>query len=299
MKIFPFVHEHGGRIAVVSPRLPTSCFVFAAMLSVGGVLAQQKPLTADTAVPQRKSAASNAADIPPPWVVPAPRLKKETYFSNLADGSSIETPFLLKFGLTGVGLAPIVKAVPMTGHHHLLVNRDLPMDFGKPLPFDDQYIHFGKGQMETVLTFAPGEYQLRLVLADERHIPNFVYSKPLRITVTKKNESVDPKSLVVPGVEILEPKQGQLLNVPFRLALHASGLNVSNVALAEKGTGHFRVRLKPDTGREETISLGNGFTEVWIAPPPGGYAAKVEFVDNTDTNRVLATSPATLFRVGR
>ena len=39
-----------------------------------------------------------------------------------------------------------------SGHHHLLVNRDLPLDFKAALPFNEQYIHFGKGQMETVLT---------------------------------------------------------------------------------------------------------------------------------------------------
>ena len=69
-----------------------------------------------------------AADGVHPWVVPPPRLNKSAYFSNLSDGASIETPFLLKFGLTGIGIAPIVKPVKGTGHHHLLVNRDLPMD---------------------------------------------------------------------------------------------------------------------------------------------------------------------------
>ena len=178
-----------------------------------------------------------AADGLHPWVVPAPRLLKETYFSNLQDGAAIETPFLLKFGLTGMGIAPIVKPVAMTGHHHLLVNRDLPLDFSKPLPFNDQYIHFGKGQMETVLTFAPGKYQLRLVFADEKHIPNFVYSKPLNITVTKKNDNVDPKSLVTKGVAIQMPRSGDKLSAPFRVAMHASGMNISSIALARGRLG--------------------------------------------------------------
>ena len=39
-------------------------------------------------------AVATAAEGPHPWVVPAPRLVKETYFSNLQDGASIETPFL-------------------------------------------------------------------------------------------------------------------------------------------------------------------------------------------------------------
>jgi hypothetical protein len=240
-----------------------------------------------------------AADGLHPWVVPAPRLLKETYFSNLQDGASIETPFLLKFGLTGMGIAPIVKPVAMTGHHHLLVNRDLPLDFSKPLPFNDQYIHFGKGQMETVLTFAPGKYQLRLVFADEKHIPNFVYSKPLNITVTKKNDNVDPKSLVTKSVSIQFPHNGDKLSTPFRVAMHASGMNISNIALREAGSGHFRLRVKPEGGREEVIALDNGFTEVWLKPPPGAYSARVEFIDNVSASQVLASSEPVAFRVER
>ena len=232
-----------------------------------------------------------------PWVAPAPRLKKEAYFSNLETGASIETPFLLKFGLTGVGLAPIPRAVAKTGHHHLLVNRDLPLDFSKPLPFNDQYMHFGKGQMETVLNFAPGAYQLRLVLADEKHIPNFVYSKPISITVTKKNEGVDPKSLVHKGVAILSPQTGATVQAPFRVQCHAFGLNVASAAVTEKGSGHFRLRLSTEGGRVEVITMNNGFTEVWLNPPPGNYGVRLEFMDNTAPEEALATSAPVSFRV--
>jgi hypothetical protein len=240
---------------------------------------------------------ASATDVLHPWVVPPPRLNKTAYFSNLADGASIETPYLLKFGLTGIGLSPIVKAVPGTGHHHLLVNRELPLDFTKPLPFDDQYIHFGKGQMETVLNFPPGKYTLRLVLADEKHIPNFVYGKPITVTVTRKNDKVDPKSLVTKNVAILEPAAGDTLQPPFRISFHASGMNVSSTALTEPGTGHFRLRIKPESGREEVISMSNGFTEVWLHPPAGAYNARVEFIDNTGPDKVLSISEPVSFRV--
>jgi hypothetical protein len=234
-----------------------------------------------------------------PWIVPAPRLLKETYFSNVRDGDSIETPFVLKFGLTGMGLAPIVQPVPMTGHHHLLVNRELPLDFTKPLPFNDQYIHFGKGQMETVLTFPPGKYQLRLVLADDKHIPDFVYSKPISITVTKKNDSVDAKTLSTKGVAILLPHAGEKVTTPFRVAMHASKLNVSNVALHEAGSGHFRLRLKNEAGREEIIALDNGYTEVWLKPPAGSYTGRVEFIDNATSGQIVADSQPVSFKVER
>ena len=157
-----------------------------------------------------------------PWQAAQSGQGGDAYFVNLGNGDKIETPFLVKFGLSGGwGLAPISKASSgKSGHHHLLVNRDLPLDFKQALPFTEQYIHFGKGQMETVLNLAPGTYKLRLLLADDKHIPHFVYSKPLNITVSKKT-TTDPKTLVKPGVEMLVANGEQ--KRPFRVQFHASG----------------------------------------------------------------------------
>lgn len=214
----------------------------------------------------------------------------ETYFTNLRDGDRIETPFLLKFGLSRYGLAPIVKKVPGAGHHHLLVNRELPLDFKQPLPFTDQYIHFGKGQMETVLSLAPGEHTLRLLLADDKHIPYFIYSKPLRITVTRKNANVDPKGLVKPGVEILEPRSGEALRPPLRVRLHASGLNIGHADVQEAGVGHFRLIAERTGAPPERIDLTKGQTEVWLAPPDGRYKLRVELIPNDERQPVMAVS---------
>ncbi len=242
--------------------------------------------------------ASNSAladDVVHPWLRPPPRLDKESYFSNLKNGDSIETPFVVKFGLTGIGLAPVGAPVPKTGHHHLLVNRAMPVDFTQPLPFNDNYIHFGKGQMETVLTFKPGKYTLRLLLADDRHIPNFVHSEAIAITVTKRNEALDASSLVVPAVAVLRPRARETVKTPFRVAFHVSGFNVSNSALQQKGSGHFRLRMRSDAGREEVIDLTNGYTEAWLAPPVGRYTARVEFIDNTVPDKVLLSSESVAF----
>ena len=156
---------------------------------VGQVAAQTAPAKVPAPAPATATAMFAQTPLAPhPWIAVMPRLAAEAYFANLVDGEKIETPFLVKFGLSGGwGLAPI--AAPMggkSGHHHLLVNRDLPLDFKQALPFTDQYIHFGKGQMETVLNLAPGNYKLRMLLADDKHLPHFVYSKPLSITVIKK-----------------------------------------------------------------------------------------------------------------
>lgn len=228
-----------------------------------------------------------------PWQTPLRPGNAEAYFTNLEDGAKIETPFRAAFGLSGGwGLAVITSATAgKSGHHHLLVNRDLPLDFKKALPFNDQYIHFGKGQMETVLTLEPGDYSLRLLLADDKHLPRFVYSKPIKITVTKKNKDTDPKSLVKKGISLLNLMADARLSAPFKVGFHASGLNVAHLNQKEKDTGHFRLTVSPQGGgKPAELDFVNGQTEVWLSPPLGAYVLKLDFVDNANPGKTLVES---------
>lgn len=228
--------------------------------------------------------------VPHPWVAVMPRLAAEAYFANLVDGDKIEMPFLVKFGLSGGwGLAPIASPVSgKSGHHHLLVNRDLPLDFKQALPFSDQYIHFGKGQMETVLNLAPGIYKLRMLLADDKHLPHFVYSKPLSITVIKTN-AIDSKSLVKKGISLGVAETG--LSRPFRVQFHASGLNVAHQVQREKDTGYFRLMVLPSAGgKSAELDFVNGQTEVWLEPPAGEYTLKLDLIDSANPGKVLASA---------
>lgn len=244
-------------------------------------------------------AAANAAPNHPWLSSPLRAPQPETYFSNLKDGAQIETPFVLKFGLSRYGLAPITKVVQHAGHHHLLVDRDLPLDFDKPLPFNAQYVHFGKGQMETVLDFPPGNYKLRLLLANDKHIPYFIYSKPLNVVVTRKREGVDPKSVVQPGVSLLAPASGDSVQVPFRIVFHASGMNVGNQEVADKGVGHFRLVAEKAGAPTERIAFTNGATEAWLAPPVGDYRFRVELVGNAQGDVMSTSTPIEIKVVNR
>ena len=171
-------------------------FSLAALLLVAAL-----PVWAQSPVPS-----ADESEIPVhPWVVPSPR-SAETYFTNLKDGATYEAPFVARFGLSMRGLVPAGQTVGRAGHHHLLVNKDLPLDFKKPLPFTDQYIHFDQGQMEMLVNLPPGKYQFRLLLADQGHIPYFVYSKLLTLTVSKQDKAVAPASVQGPArVELLSP----------------------------------------------------------------------------------------------
>jgi hypothetical protein len=88
------------------------------------------------------------------------------------DGDVVPPTFLVKFMVSGMGLAPAGTKIDNTGHHHLLIDiEDLPpMD--QPLPASEQLLHFGGGQTETQLTLAPGKHSLQLVFADYNHRPH-------------------------------------------------------------------------------------------------------------------------------
>ena len=75
-------------------------------------------------------------------------------------------------------------ATPQSGHHHLLVDADLP-NLSLPIPATDNYIHFGDGSTSTEISLEPGTHTLRLLLGDHLHIPHDppVVSDPITINV--------------------------------------------------------------------------------------------------------------------
>lgn len=114
---------------------------------------------------------------------PSPKGATATIVSP-ADGAEIEGPVTVIFSLKGMGIAPAGVERENTGHHHLLINRDLPA-LDEPLATDDTLIHFGGGQTQAILDLVPGTYSLRLILGDHNHIPHNppVISQPLTIRV--------------------------------------------------------------------------------------------------------------------
>ena len=108
----------------------------------------------------------------------------ELYFIEPKDGEIYSEEVEVKFGLKDFGVAPAGYNIPNTGHHHLIINADLP-DLSLPIPANDNYVHFGLGQTETTLNLDPGTYTLRLLMGNFLHIPHQepIYSKEITITV--------------------------------------------------------------------------------------------------------------------
>jgi len=88
------------------------------------------------------------------------------------------------FGLRNMGVAPKDVKFPNTGHHHLLIDTELP-PLDQVIPSDRNHLHFGAGETETMLELPPGKHTLQLLMGDDKHIPHnpAVYSKMITITV--------------------------------------------------------------------------------------------------------------------
>ncbi|HEY6641642.1 DUF4399 domain-containing protein [Povalibacter sp.] len=102
-----------------------------------------------------------------------------------ADGATVTSPVTVQFGLKGMGVAPAGIAFDGAGHHHLIVDADLPA-LDKPIPADANHIHFGKGQTETTLELKPGKHTLQLLLGDQLHVPHDPAVASRKITITVK-----------------------------------------------------------------------------------------------------------------
>ncbi len=109
----------------------------------------------------------------------------KVYIVDPKDGGYVGRNALIRFGLVNMGVAPAGFAKPNTGHHHLLVDTDLP-PFDKEIPNDFNHLHFGAGQTEAKVSLPLGKHKLQLLLADEDHVPHDppIYSAPITVTVT-------------------------------------------------------------------------------------------------------------------
>ena len=113
------------------------------------------------------------------------------YFVGLEDGATVKSPVLVRFGLSGMGVAPAGTDADNTGHHHLLLNRpplgegpDGEAELSQPIPADDNHRHFGGGQTEVLLDLEPGSHTLQLVLGDLSHFLHDPVVKSDVITIT-------------------------------------------------------------------------------------------------------------------
>ena len=135
-------------------------------LSLGGTLLLAGLATGQSEIPRTPS---------PPGA--------KLYFITPQDGASVPSPVTVRFGLSGMGVAPAGVDHPSTGHHHLVIDAPTPAP-DRPVPADANHVHFGKGQTEVTIELPPGRHVLQLVLGDKLHVPHDPPVVSERITIT-------------------------------------------------------------------------------------------------------------------
>ncbi|WP_439405801.1 DUF4399 domain-containing protein [Bradyrhizobium sp. DASA03076] len=113
----------------------------------------------------------------------------KVYFIYPKNGSYISPNPVIRFGLLNMGVAPAGFDKPNTGHHHLLVDAELP-PLDQPIPSDFNHLHFGAGQTEAKIMLPIGQHKLRLLFADYTHVPHdpAVFSDVINVTVTENGQ---------------------------------------------------------------------------------------------------------------
>ena len=113
--------------------------------------------------------ADTATPTPAALVRSKPPAGAVAYFIAPKDGDTVSGPVTVVMGLKGMGVAPAGMQHADTGHFHLIVDAELPPG-GQPIPKDDQHLHFGGGQTQTVLDLKPGKHTLQILMGDFEHL---------------------------------------------------------------------------------------------------------------------------------
>jgi hypothetical protein len=124
----------------------------------------------------------------------------ELYFVDLKDGATIPTKVGIRFGLRGMGVAPAGEDRENTGHHHLLIDAELP-SLDQPIPNDASHLHFDAGETEAEITLSPGTHSLQLLLGDKDHIAHNPPVMSLRIRVVASEGGATPAATATPSAQ--------------------------------------------------------------------------------------------------
>ena len=98
------------------------------------------------------------------------------------NGAMVSGPVKVCLGTEGVEVEPAKKGVNAgKGHHHIIVDVDLPKDLSKPIGKDANHIHMGDGSTCKEIKLSAGKHIIRALFAQGNHVP---YNPALTATVT-------------------------------------------------------------------------------------------------------------------
>jgi Domain of unknown function (DUF4399) len=219
------------------------------------------------------------------------------YFIDLKDGATVPEKFTIRFGLRNMGLAPAGMAKAGTGHHHVLVDADMP-PADRPIPNDPRHLHFGAGQTEAEVTLAPGQHTLQLLFADHEHVPHDppIASDRIRIVVQGEAASAALQSPAKPAgsserkasppdaaVYFVYPQDGAVIYPTSTIRFGLAGMGVAPAGTQKANTGHHHLLVDvptpdlnvPIPNTPQHLHFGAGQTEMKLTLPPGEHVLQL------------------------
>ena len=226
------------------------------------------------------------------------------YFVDLKDGATIGPTTTIHFGLHGMGVAPAGSDKANSGHHHLLIDTDLP-PLDQPIPNDENHIHFGAGQTEVDLTLTPGPHTLQLLLGDKDHIPHSppVMSPLIHVNVAASGAPSPPGA----AAYFVDLKDGATIGPTTTIHFGLHGMGVAPAGSDKANSGHHHLLIdtdlppldQPIPNDENHMHFGAGQTEVDLTLTPGPHTLQLLLGDKNHlphsppvmSPRIHVTSP--------
>jgi Domain of unknown function (DUF4399) len=237
------------------------------------------------------------------------------YFVDLKDGATIGTKTTVHFGLHGMGIAPAGSDKANSGHHHLLIDAELP-PLDQPIPNDENHLHFGAGQTEADLTLSPGPHTLQLVLGDKNHVPHtpVVMSEKIHVIVADSPAAAAAPTAAPNGrraspagakVYIVSPANGAYVPLTFTVRFGLVNMGVAPAGVEKANSGHHHLIVdsalppfdQPIPSDENHLHFGAGQTEATISLPAGRHTLQLLLGDaaHVPHNPPVFSQPVTIF----
>jgi hypothetical protein len=214
------------------------------------------------------------------------------YFLELKDGATLPPKATIHFGLRGMGVAPAGSDRENSGHHHLLIDTELP-PLDQPIPNDFNHLHFGAGQTEAEVNLTPGQHTLQLLLGDKNHVPHSppLMSERMRVNVADPGAHEHPASAGLKRhsspanakVYFVYPTDHAYISRMPVIRFGLINMGVAPAGIEKANTGHHHLLVdapmppldQPIPNDFNHLHFGTGQTEAQIMLPLGEHTLQL------------------------
>jgi hypothetical protein len=227
----------------------------------------------------------NVAEAPPPALTGGPTPSPagaEVYFTDLKDGAVVPPKVTINFGLKNMGVAPAGADRPNSGHHHLLIDAELP-PLDEPIPNDFNHLHFGGGQTGAEITLTPGEHTLQLLMGDKDHVPHTPPVMSSRIKVRVIDPSLRKPSPPDARAYFVGLEDGSVIPPKATIRFGLVNMGIAPAGVEKPMTGHHHLLIdtplppldEPIPNDFNHLHFGAGQTEAAVTLSPGAHTLQL------------------------